>query len=122
MIKGLNRNVLVFVCAATALAQSDRGTITGAISDPAGGVIASAPIEAKNTDTGATYTYKFTKQKTLTIGAESDSPGGNSGAVNNAFNRQVNKDLSAYDQLMVSAIALNYSTPKWAGVSLYLMS
>jgi hypothetical protein len=34
-------------------AQSDRGTITGTISDPAGAVVASAAIEARNTETGA---------------------------------------------------------------------
>src|SRR6266700_4172529 len=39
----------------TALAQSDRGTITGTIADPAGAVVANAPIEAKNTETGAVF-------------------------------------------------------------------
>ena len=29
-------------------AQNDRGTITGTITDPAGAVIAGAPVEAKN--------------------------------------------------------------------------
>jgi hypothetical protein len=38
-----------------AFAQSDRGTITGTISDPAGAVVANAPVQAKNTDTGETY-------------------------------------------------------------------
>src|ERR1700758_3572573 len=36
-------------------AQSDRGTITGTVSDPAGAVIASAAIEARNVATGAVY-------------------------------------------------------------------
>ncbi|MCU1335988.1 MAG: hypothetical protein JWO19_1569 [Bryobacterales bacterium] len=36
-----------------AFAQSDRGTITGTISDPAGAVIASAAIEARNVATGS---------------------------------------------------------------------
>src|SRR5438105_4461578 len=35
--------------------QSDRGTITGTVSDPAGAVVASVPVEAKNTSTGAVY-------------------------------------------------------------------
>ena len=35
--------------------QSDRGTITGTVSDPAGAVVASAPVEAKNTATGTVY-------------------------------------------------------------------
>ena len=35
--------------------QSDRGTITGTIADPAGAVVASAPIAIRNVDTGAVY-------------------------------------------------------------------
>ena len=38
-----------------ALAQSERGTITGTISDAAGAMIPNAPIEAKNLETGAVY-------------------------------------------------------------------
>jgi hypothetical protein len=37
------------------LAQSDRGTITGTIADPAGAVVANGPIEAKNAGTGAAF-------------------------------------------------------------------
>src|SRR5579871_1591099 len=44
----------VFLCAG-ALAQSDRGTITGTIADPAGAIIANAPVEVRNAETGATY-------------------------------------------------------------------
>src|SRR5579864_818846 len=44
-----------FLVALGAFAQSDRGTITGTISDPAGAVIPSAAIEAKNLATGALY-------------------------------------------------------------------
>src|SRR5690242_7789447 len=36
-----------------AFAQSDRGTITGTIADPAGAVVANASIEARNVGTGA---------------------------------------------------------------------
>src|ERR1700716_1463116 len=39
----------------TAFAQSDRGTITGTIADPAGAVVASASLEARNVETGAVY-------------------------------------------------------------------
>ena len=41
--------------ALAAFAQTDRGTITGTISDPAGAVVPNAPIEAKNVATGAVY-------------------------------------------------------------------
>ena len=36
-------------------AQTDRGTITGTIADPAGALVASAAIEARNVATGAVY-------------------------------------------------------------------
>jgi len=38
-----------------AFGQSDRGTITGTITDPGGAVIAGAAVEAKNVATGATF-------------------------------------------------------------------
>ena len=40
---------------ATALAQTDRGTLTGTVSDPAGAVVPNAAIVAKNLETGAEY-------------------------------------------------------------------
>ena len=49
------RLILLLACAAALLAQSDRGTITGTVSDPAGAVVASAAIEARNIETGAVY-------------------------------------------------------------------
>jgi len=45
--------ILAFVLAA--FAQSDRGTITGTVSDPAGAVVANVPLQAKNIETGAVY-------------------------------------------------------------------
>ncbi len=42
--------------AVTAFAQSDRGTITGTVLDPAGAVVPSASIVAKNGATGQEYT------------------------------------------------------------------
>src|ERR1700758_2044547 len=46
---------LFLACAGALLAQSDRGTITGTIADPAGAVVASAAIQLRNIDTGAVY-------------------------------------------------------------------
>ena len=37
------------------LGQSDRGTMTGTVSDPAGAVIANAPIDVRNGENGASY-------------------------------------------------------------------
>ena len=46
---------LLGLTAFATFAQSDRGTITGTISDPAGAVVAGAAIEARNVATGALY-------------------------------------------------------------------
>jgi hypothetical protein len=46
---------LSFLLTLTALAQSDRGTITGTISDPAGALVPAAPVQARNVETGALY-------------------------------------------------------------------
>ena len=45
----------LLVSAVAVFAQSDRGTMTGTISDPAGAVIAGAGVEARNTETRALY-------------------------------------------------------------------
>ncbi len=47
--------ILLAIFSEAALAQSDRGTITGTITDPAGAVIATAAVEARNTETNARY-------------------------------------------------------------------
>jgi hypothetical protein len=46
---------LAFVISPGAFAQTDRGTITGTVSDPAGAVVANAVVEAKNTESGITF-------------------------------------------------------------------
>ena len=49
--------ILVAVLSEAVWAQSDRGTITGTITDPAGAVVANAAVEARNTETNATYPF-----------------------------------------------------------------
>ncbi len=51
----LNCTAAMLVLALSLVAQTDRGTITGTISDPAGAVIANATVEAKNTETAAVF-------------------------------------------------------------------
>ena len=46
---------IVMLTALSAFAQSNQGTITGTVSDPAGAVVPTAQIEIKNTDTGVIY-------------------------------------------------------------------
>ncbi len=53
------RTVKFAICAAllavAAFAQSDRGTITGTVTDATGAVIAAAGVQVRNTETGAVY-------------------------------------------------------------------
>src|SRR5438105_4078710 len=47
------QSVLVVLAIGLVFAQSDRGTITGTVSDPAGAVVPAARIGLRNTETGA---------------------------------------------------------------------
>lgn len=47
--------VVGLVLGAVALAQTDRGTITGSITDPVGAVVANAPLDLRGTETGVSY-------------------------------------------------------------------
>jgi hypothetical protein len=59
--------IAAVVSTVAAFAQGDRGTITGTISDPAGAVVASAPVEAKNVATGALYDAASTDTGNFTL-------------------------------------------------------
>ena len=60
--------LIVFSLLATAVfAQSDRGTITGTISDPGGAVVPGVPVEARNLSTGVTYPVASTSTGNYTI-------------------------------------------------------
>ena len=67
------RLALVVVCclliAMTAVAQSDRGTITGTVSDPGGAVVANAPIQVKNVATGLVYDVASSSTGNYTVPA-----------------------------------------------------
>jgi len=51
----------------SALAQTDRGTITGTISDPAGAVVSNAAIQARNLGTGGLYDVVSTATGNYTL-------------------------------------------------------
>jgi hypothetical protein len=66
------RSIMIFICClllvtGTAFAQTDRGTITGTIIDPAGAVVPGATIEAKNINTGAVYQAGSTETGNYTL-------------------------------------------------------
>src|SRR5438477_11287973 len=54
-IRSLFVAVCLFAFALAAFAQTDRGTITGTVSDATGAVIPGAALEANTVQTGATY-------------------------------------------------------------------
>ena len=53
--------------ASAGFGQTDRGTITGAVSDPAGAVVAAASIEARNVETGQVYSAASTETGNYTV-------------------------------------------------------
>ena len=55
----------VTLVAGAMFAQTDRGTVTGTVSDPAGAVIAAAVITARNIDTGANFETVTTEPATI---------------------------------------------------------
>ena len=65
--------IVAFLFTVAALAQSDRGTITGTVSDPTGAVVVSAAISARNTQTGAVYEAATTATGNYTL---SEMPAG----------------------------------------------
>jgi carboxypeptidase family protein len=66
-MRSLFKSGSVFLLVWPLFAQSDRGTITGTVSDPAGAVVAGAAIEAKNEGTGVTYQAATTPTGNYTI-------------------------------------------------------
>ncbi|MBV9746640.1 MAG: TonB-dependent receptor [Acidobacteriia bacterium] len=59
--------VCLLIPVAAAFAQSDRGTITGTVTDSAGAVIADATIQARQTETGATFDTTSTATGNYTL-------------------------------------------------------
>jgi hypothetical protein len=55
MMRFLKSSLMVCLLAVSVFAQSNQGTITGTISDPAGAVVPGAQIQVKNMDTGVVY-------------------------------------------------------------------
>ena len=60
---------VLFCTAIPLIAQRDRGTITGAISDPAAAIIAGAKVVAQHTETGTTSETQTTSTGNYTLPA-----------------------------------------------------
>lgn len=58
---------MVLMTVVLALAQTDRGTITGTVTDPTGAVIPGVTLHARNLDTGAEYDTVATATGNYTI-------------------------------------------------------
>jgi hypothetical protein len=58
---------LLLVAVSSAYAQGDRGSITGTVTDSSGAVVANAPIEARSTETSATYQAASTGTGNYTV-------------------------------------------------------
>jgi hypothetical protein len=59
--------VCLFLFNVVLVAQSDRGTITGAVSDPADAAVANAVIQLKNSETGVLYQAATTATGNYTV-------------------------------------------------------
>src|SRR5712691_9132951 len=59
--------ITFFAFALLGFAQGERGTITGTVSDPAGAVVAGAPIQAKNVENGSLYDASTTSTGNYTL-------------------------------------------------------
>jgi len=66
-MRSLISSFCLCVVSSAVFAQSDRGTITGAVTDPAGAVVAGAAIEARNAATGVAYQSASTSTGNYTI-------------------------------------------------------
>src|SRR5207248_5319279 len=65
--------LILYLFVVTAFAQNDRGIISGTITDPDGGVVAGATVQAKNAASGAAYVTTSGTTGTFTI---ADLPAG----------------------------------------------
>ena len=59
--------VLPLVFSLAAMAQNDRGSITGTVTDPQGAAIADASVQAINAETGQLYQTKSTATGNYTL-------------------------------------------------------
>src|SRR5580704_5494359 len=59
--------ISLFTFSTALMAQNDRGTITGSVTDPSQALVIGAKVEAKNLDTGNTFDTTTTSAGDFTI-------------------------------------------------------
>jgi hypothetical protein len=96
----------LLVIAGAAFAQSDRGTVTGSVSDQAGAVIPGATIEMKNINTGAVYQ------------AQSSSTGNYTFAQLPAGTYQMSTSVPGFKQFLRTGITVLVAQTLRIGISL----
>ncbi len=67
LVARLRLSVCLILSAMFAMAQTDRGTITGTVLDPASAVVPNAPVVATNTETGSLYQTVTTATGNFTV-------------------------------------------------------
>lgn len=63
----VSKTILILFIACTAFAQSDRGVITGTVTDPSQATIAGAKVEVRNVDNGSTFNAQTSGAGSFTI-------------------------------------------------------
>jgi hypothetical protein len=66
--------VLIFALSAPLFSQSDRGTITGTVTDPSGDAIGNATVDARDVESGATYPVATSATGNYTISELPEGP------------------------------------------------
>jgi hypothetical protein len=66
-LRGFLAGIALFLFTTAGLAQNDRGTITGSVTDPSAALIVGAKVQVKNLDTGSTFDSSTTTAGDFTI-------------------------------------------------------
>jgi hypothetical protein len=114
--------IISFLFASVAFGQTGLGTITGAITDPDGGIVEGATVQAKNAETGKIYTAASSRTGGFTL---SQLPAGSYEvsvpAVGFKFSRYTQKDIAVQaGQITRTDLRLNWANQGVLGDDTFL--
>ena len=69
LVRAVRLPLCLVFCSLAGFAQSDKGSITGSVADPAAAAVAGAKIEARNLNNGAVFRAASTNSGSFTIGS-----------------------------------------------------